>query len=763
VDLGKSGSFKIYWGEDTQPVNATLAAQMGVSSRWPNVCYIHWNAKRLGQSPIWQLIEYDIERKTSQSVLSDTNDFIDPDDELSTIERDITDNLDGASGVGYLELDGDQTPHFGVTDKVAMTNNAMGDQDLIISDTLTYQQVWFGGGSFINYKTITRIYFEETLSGTDDNGELTVYTNTNVGGINGAHAIAEILFAESPNGLGLSQDDWDIDSLEALGTLLDENNESVPCSLIGINGEEARAIIAATLQDLGVLIPINPDNGKISFTPVREPTGTLQELMDAQINDPLPEIETLHGDSSIDKYVFDFQDWEHAFKSMTIAIDEDGQAEYLQHQRAKRIKIAIATDIETAAKVAERRSQEELAGGSVYSVTANHGARLLKPGEAVLMENVDDILRVLSVKADPESGKVKLKIMSDVYGAPLSTFENEGGGGEYEYDPAVQDEYISFVEIAEYWLQNNPMTMMVPRLRGASNIAGANVYISRDDATYTFLGQETSYSAGGILIDAVTATSEKSVSQGPTITAIGPDIASALDLSADDLNWRLGRQIMIWGTEVCFLQKVTSLGGDVYRLDGILRARWDTEREAHSVGDPVFIFEANDPTLFQDLLLAADVDLYVKTQPYTSGSTTNLDASPKLHINNTIGKGTTPMRPLNLSLSAPAPLVHAFETGNDLGVTWAYMSALQPKTGAGMQGEGDVTSPSAVSGEFQLEFLTIGDVSKRILNTSLTSYTYDNADMVSDFGGEPSSLKIKITVFRGGIASESKEITVERV
>jgi hypothetical protein len=762
VNLGSEGTFYIYWGEQDQPLNTTLASQTTISSRWPHCCYIHWHPKRLGSTPIWQLMEYDIERFVSNSVLSGSDAYMDPDVVLSSTVVDIYDNNDGAAGVGWFELVGDWSPLFGPTDKVRLTGNAMGDTDLVISSVTTEQRVGFPFGLFQPYITYTKLRFTTALSGTDDNGSLTLYKNNNVGGINPAHAIAEVLFAEFPMGLGKSTTDWDLDSLEALGTLTQIGNEKIPCSLIGINGENADAILGMALQDLGVLLPIHPTNGKLYFNTVREPTGSLQELKEAQINDPLPQIETIHGDTTSDKFIFSFQDWEHAFKDMTIAIDEDGQAEFLEHQRAKKIRIGIAVDIKTAAKIAERRSQEELAGAVVYSVTANHGARLLIPGEAVLMENIDDILRVISVMADPETSKTKLKLMADVYGAKKSTFENEGGGGEFNYDPALQDAHFTYVEIPEYWLAGGPMTIMIPRIRNSDDIAGANIYISRDDVTYTYMLPELAAATGGVLLEEIAIDGEKSLATGPTFTVSGPDIATALDLSADELNWRLGRQILVWGSEVAFVQKITAIGGDTYRLDGILRARWDTEREVHPVGQPVFIFEANDFELIEDLLLAADVDLYVKTQPYTSGSIVNLDASPKLHVNNTVGKGIVPMRPLNLALTAPAPLVRAFETGDNIGIAWSYMSASQPSTGAGMQAKGAATSSSAPQGEFKLQILNTSNVVKRTVTTTDTSYSYSNANLVADFGFEPPSFKIRITVVRGGTSSEYQEITVTR-
>lgn len=63
IDAGAEGSFTIYWGETTQPINTFLgsSSRMGISSRWPSMCYVLWQNKRLGSSPTWPQIEYVIE------------------------------------------------------------------------------------------------------------------------------------------------------------------------------------------------------------------------------------------------------------------------------------------------------------------------------------------------------------------------------------------------------------------------------------------------------------------------------------------------------------------------------------------------------------------------------------------------------------------------------------------------------------------------------------------------------------------------------
>lgn len=79
IGIPKQGRFTIWWGEPDQPVNTELAAsgQMGISSRWPNVCYIHWNLKALGQTVRWPQIEYEIEVGQADQPLTHSDPFMD--------------------------------------------------------------------------------------------------------------------------------------------------------------------------------------------------------------------------------------------------------------------------------------------------------------------------------------------------------------------------------------------------------------------------------------------------------------------------------------------------------------------------------------------------------------------------------------------------------------------------------------------------------------------------------------------------------------
>jgi hypothetical protein len=52
------GSFKVFWGIVDQPVDDDLSERLGINSRWPYVCSVLWIEKRLGTGPTWPSMEY---------------------------------------------------------------------------------------------------------------------------------------------------------------------------------------------------------------------------------------------------------------------------------------------------------------------------------------------------------------------------------------------------------------------------------------------------------------------------------------------------------------------------------------------------------------------------------------------------------------------------------------------------------------------------------------------------------------------------------
>lgn len=62
VDVGVEGFFQMFWGDTDQPICSTTqnASNHGLSSRFPLACRVVWK-KKLGQTPVWPRLRYDIE------------------------------------------------------------------------------------------------------------------------------------------------------------------------------------------------------------------------------------------------------------------------------------------------------------------------------------------------------------------------------------------------------------------------------------------------------------------------------------------------------------------------------------------------------------------------------------------------------------------------------------------------------------------------------------------------------------------------------
>jgi hypothetical protein len=761
VDLGGEGSFRIFWGEDDQPINNYLgdSTRQGVDSRWPNFCYIEWRGKRLGTQPMWPLMTYTMLQEPSGDYLSDTDPWMDE-----------TQNLTGTSYGSFVSVSAVNSTItlFGLheadirpLDRVRLTGNALSDRDLNIIDvetvTLTSGAPWYFTTGYQ-----TTLEFEEDLTGIDTAGQIQLYVGEVDDGCNAAHAIADMLFAPHPLGLGLSQGAWDVDSLEDLGTLM--VTEDLRTSFVAQDADTAQERLGAALQDLGVMVPIDVQTGKVKFFPLREPSGTLDHLDDLMIVDQLPELEKLVGQKPVDFMIFGFPDRENNFRDMTLGRAEDGQIGFYEHARARNIPITCTTHYDTAAQMANRREQEEFAQGSVWSITTNRGTREFLPGQAITSDFTTEVLRVLEAEPTTDSNEVKLKIMVDTYGIAASDFVDEAPPPTVGVTPVSQDLRFAMVEVPEYLDGVPPQTILIPRIRAHNQVDGSLLHLSADDTTYVQLGDTLIAQAGGLLTTALSADGYFEPADGTVqFTTLGPDISTVLDLSADTTNWRLGRQIAIIlstaGEEICFLKKVTVVSGDTYSLDGLIRARYDTQRLAHPADAVIYIVDALNFTASQNPLLLPEVVRYAKSQPTGKGVVSLASISPS--VRTLYGKGIRPPAISGLRVTFPL-LVNTYVTGSAISVEWDFPTPRTPGTSAGLVNAGTAIGTTTPEGNFLVEFLTTGDVLKRTENILVPYYTYSNANLVSDFGSEV-DIKVRVTQLRDGYASDTREITVEKI
>ena len=774
VDLGKEGTFVIYWGEQTQPIGTEVDGAIGIASRWPRATYVFWTQKRLGSSAVWPLLTYVLERRPTGAFLSLSQPWYEPTPTLTGQEFEIDDFVANANpDVGYLEVDGDVTEELTHGLIVRVEGNGLADDDYVVRRTEAVQvQVGTSTDEFGEmhpvYEIRTRVFLETGTAGANANGHVEVYEFALDDGANIAHAVADMLFDEVPGGLGLDpaspEEPWDVDSLEAWGQ--EAESLGLRSSIIATDGAEVSSVLGLILQDHGVmLIRDTLNQGKLKFERIRKPTGTLANISSDLFSGNAPQRETLLGEKERSKMTFTFTDREKDFGDNTLMIRDDGAVYEGEFFRADDFQIASTVHFRTGSIIAEQRSQEQLGGGTKFTIRASRGARRLLPGQAITADTFDDVLRVLEVEPDALSEEVNVEVTADVYGLQRTDYEDPPGGVAAPPLRPAEDVFRS-VEVPEKLLSVEEMRITVPRIRAHAQVFDAAIHISRDDSTYTLIGTEQGVATGGILDAPISATSAYFQAQGPTFTLVGPDAAAALDLTGDDVSWSKGRQLAIIADddnnfEICFVRKITAIGGGQYRLDGLLRARYDTRRRAWATGAEVYVFADDELTAFSDVLLEPLEDLFVKSQPFAVGGAVPLAAIAPIGRTQR-GKGVVPVVPEALHTTAPHVGTNSYSTGDDVTVRWGWSTSASKNTGAGYQPAGVAIGAPTIKGSFLVELRTTGGTLVQSDTTTDPEITYPNAVLTPSPISE-GSFKVRVFHVNNGFVSTMAELTVTKV
>lgn len=728
IDLGnRVGRFSIYWGETDQPLCTELSDGLGHLSVHPFVCYVFWHEKFLGASPTWNSLEYDVETAPYQTALGLSAPRIEQKDALSgeTFDVDRTRHEPRFR----IVIDGKHVNRFHVGTRFKLTGNEAPDGDYTV-DSVEYLS---GGDN-------TRIYTVEQVDDSNGMGSIEPYDVSQYDGVNGAHAAYQLLTSHWPHGLGFPADLINLDSLEDLGVRLAAEGFAQKFSALG--GETAEALLTMLLQDAGVAVPY--DEGRVRFIPIREPDESVPVpvLTDDLIIPPVPEITQSFipfGRQTVDRMNFEFKDRTKNFKNNALPIDEDGAADQHNSRTQRTVEIRSVSSFPEAVKAGERRSQEDLAGGVNNRFHANREARFLLPGQPMVANGFPDTMRITRVEyPDALSGEVILDAATDRYGVPASSFLNEEGGGFPTPPPPPDEDFAAAIVEVPGWQNPGEIFIFPPRIRGNDQIIGADLWISADDVTYVELGSTVKLQAGGTLDAAFDAADGWYLENGPTFQAVTDDILDVPNLVGDDANWLAGRFVAVINQEMMFLKNVTALGGDSWRLDGVLRARLGTTRQTHAQDDPIFLFDKDEIDKFTDILFAPGAVLYFKLQPVSaSGAAVELATISPIQLNPMVGEGLVPEAPGGLVTQRLSGRRGVWESGTDVKLDWAWADITDPTSGAGFQPAGDVTEFGEPQGTFRLEFWSTGGIpglQREVEVTGVSEYIYSNADRVSDFG-----------------------------
>jgi hypothetical protein len=356
---------------------------------------------------------------------------------------------------------------------------------------------------------------------------------------------------------------------------------------------------------------------------------------------------------------------------------------------------------------------------------------------------------------------VEMDLIQDYYGSPAVNFEDDTQENLPGDTPTPADNaQATFFELPAELTEGNIPQVVPLRIRDNANAFSEQIHLSPDGVTYQLSESDGFVHTGGVLTSALVLDTDYNLDEGPTFTVEGEDIADVVeDYSADATSWREGRQVALIGDELFFVAKVTALGGSSYRLDGLLRARYDTQRALHAIGAVVYLFPADQVLPVSDSLIQPNVALYMKQQAMFNGAAVALGSVTA--VTKTVkAKGLVPSRPAALRVVAPFMKVPGYQTGDDVSFRWAYRSTAYPGTGAGQQRTNNqAVGESPVQGRFEVKIYNSGAALVRTELVDDPEWTYTNADLASDLGGE-FDFTIEVRNVNGGWKSDPVTLDV---
>lgn len=682
-------------------------------------------------------------------------------------------NDDGDGGDDWFQVNGNRVAEFELGSVFQLVGNGgLPDRSFTVG-AVTFDE----GLAIIPDDETTKVFplgiipAAATVSGTIEGG-----LNQKDDGWNAAHMVAELLFEVWPHGAGLSLTDWDMGTLQTMADAVDADGENLVCSMITPRGPTMRQTLSLIMKDVGFLLPNNFSTSKTEFQLQREPVGVLDHISEEMLV-RVPEIKIPMGPKPIDRIVFSFPDEQNAYKDMTISIDDDGAITEDKVFRAQSAQITTTTHFPTAAQISERRSFEALSRGGEFTLWANRSARTLVPGTPVTGDGFADVMRLMAVEPNPQSGQVQLTLVNDFYGGLLSDFITEEGDTGSGSPAVLPDLDYLMWELPEILARGFRQTAVVAHIRATAATKSHFIYASEDGLTYDEVNDDAFAEwSGGQLNEPMGYELEQD--QGPEFTFLGPDIALVQDLTSSVISWRKGAQVVLFAdvngnVEVGFLKKVTLISGSTYRLDGLIRARYDTTPLILPSGTKLFIAEPDEGLGIAEAWMTSDVPFYAKplplgvssnhiTLPMVLTKTIQLygkmvrppavaDVRLDYGVSDATGSGNKDWNDFEYQLQASAP-------ADDLIIHWTYYSYLSPGTGAGQFPAGNIQVP-VPEGTFFLEILSLADAVVREATLVPNDYTYTRADRIADFSGEPSGFKVRVTQNRGGQRSATVTTT----
>lgn len=529
-------------------------------------------------------------------------------------------------------------------------------------------------------------------------------------GANAAHIVYQRLFESAPHGLGLDPSTacYDLQSLQDLGNLLE--SEGLRSHTPTSQGDKVDAELTALATECGFQRVWNFSSGLWEFVPIRESVNVIDIPREALVG-PRPKRDSKLGNSDFISFNFQYKEETRGYRNDIIS----SPATSNEFSEIEQVSIRTVRDRAAALTVGDRLELLERSNPRLRTQRISRQSLELAVGDLIRFPDEGEFpvpSRIVTMLPNTSASEVLFECATDTYAVDPQPFSAARVGRlgflQAETSPVPADSIVDLWEVSAYLTYE--ISIAVFRVPSTVETSEAFLQGSLNNVNYTNVGVSASLGAG-ILIDDFSATYEEDgyrrhyIEKGPLIKAVG-DLFREATSAKTDAAWRAGQQWLYMNGEIMYVREFVSFGDDVWRAEGVLRGQLDTELLSHAYGSGVYVMDGIEVPAVEVLGTSRGFPVYVKTIPRAGGRQADV-ANMTLETLTPLGKSLRPMDVENLRTENFTP---AFVENSPVTVKWSprIQNALSTRTGFGMQGLGEETSPGKFPGTFTVAVSNLG-------------------------------------------------------
>jgi len=510
--------------------------------------------------------------------------------------------------------------------------------------------------------------------------------------------------------------------------------------------KEAREWLNYVLGFVNTILTLSPD-GKVGIRPLKDTdaaTVTIQQEDFKEFTLQRPFWGEIPND-----YRANFVDKERDFTVRTIAMKNPAILAQGALQREKTIDLTAYLDLNIAWARLWRIVRQDSFPRAYVSGRLSREYSMLMPGDIVRVKypdyGVDCDFRIIKI-VDPDPSENYIEIEAVQHGqqalGPITagteqTKEAEAGkapsrpelpGGELKLEPLL---YVRAYELPyeEGLPEAVNILLLASKQTGAE--LGFSVYISSQPYDFHYLGKVTRFAVAGTLQQDYPEDTNEIDDEVGLLFKPYKDWTQFDNVSRTDLF--VPNRFVLIDDEIMAFQTYEPEGEDSYRLKGVIRGYRRTERQSHTAGATVYVFQLKD----QLITINRSSTFYLKCVPYSAGGSEWLEGALLIQVDPQL-KAFKPPR---------IGRVVATRSGTQVEVKCAP-KVRKVRAGAGMLAENNCVC------QFPPQF--VGDLYYKVASNAWQN----NGNSCTFTVNQAGSFILKVKLLEGNFFSEETELTV---